>query len=140
VSAATAADQPVCLAECVYCNSYKSENDDSYENITDDVESLLPDLVAHSDGLECTPETVSEVESESCEPYDVDEDYPPVLECSIEKEVWIFSVCSHELLKLHLCPEMVEVEGDESENYDSENKHVLRSPGLSLALASGSVA
>ena len=122
---ATAADQTVCLKECVYCNSCKSEDDDSYEDVTDDVKSLLPDLVAHSDSLESAPETVCKVESEGTEPYDVDEYHPPVLECCVEQEIWIFSVCSHKLLKLHLCPEMVEVECEESENDDSENQHVL---------------
>ena len=121
--AATAAT--VCLEECVYCNNRESENDDSYEYLTDDGESLLPYLIAHTDCLECAPEAVSKVEAESSEPYYVDDYHPTVLECKVEKLVWVLSVVTLELLELHLCPEVVEVECYDTENYNSENEHVL---------------
>ena len=123
--AAAAADQAVCLSESVDCNSAEAENDNCYEYVTDDVKSLLPDLVAHTDSLECAPESVCEVVSECYEPYDVNEYHPPVLECLVEEEVRVSSVLAHELLELHFCPEVVEVECEESENYDTENEHVL---------------
>ena len=41
-------------------------------------ESLLPYLVAPADCLKCAPETVSEVEPESCEPNDIDSYHPPL--------------------------------------------------------------
>lgn len=65
------------------------------------------------------------VEAESAEPYDVDKNHPPVLECLVKKKVWISSMLAHELLELHFSPEVVEVECEETEYYDSENKHVL---------------
>ena len=127
------------MKECV--NSYyrEAENDDCYEYITDSIESLLPNLVAQTDCLECAPETVAKVKAKSYEPNDVENDYPPVLECCLKKLVRILSVLAHELLKLHVCPEVVEVECDKTKNYDTKNEHVLRSPRLSFTLATTSV-
>ena len=122
---AAAWNQAVCLSECVNCNSAEAENDNSYENITDVSEPLLPLLVAKTDSLECAPETMAKVKTEGYEPYDVDCYHPPVLECKVEKNVRVFSVLSHELFELHVCPEMVEVESNKTENYDSEEEHVL---------------
>ena len=134
-AAAAAWNQAVCLSECVNCNSAEAENDNRYENITDIGKSLLPFLVAKTDSLECAPETVAEVKTEGYEPYDVDCNHPPVLECEVEKNVRVFSVLSHELFELHVCPEVVEVECNEAKNYDSEEEHVLRCPRFCLALA-----
>ena len=63
LAAAAAWDQAVCLSECVYGNCAETENDNCHEDVADDVESLLPDLVAKTDCLECAPETVSEVDA-----------------------------------------------------------------------------
>ena len=115
----------VCLNETVYSCYAESENDDSYYYIADVSKSLLPDLVAETYSLECAPETVAKVKTKSYEPYDVKYNYPPVLECLVEEEVRVLSVLAHELLELHLSPEVVEVESDEAENYDSEKEHVL---------------
>ena len=128
LAAATAADKAVSLCKCVYGNSDEAENHNCYENVSDDIESLLPDLVAHADCLESAPETVCEVEAEGAEPYDVDKHHPPVLECLVEQEVRIGSVLAHELLELHFCPEVVEVECEKTENDDAQNEHVLRCP------------
>ena len=115
----------VCLKVCV--NSYyrEAENDKCYKYITDSVKSLLPNLVAQTDSLECAPETVAKVKTESYEPYDVKNYNPPVLECLVKEKVRVLSVMAHELFKLHLSPEVIEVECDKSKNYDSENEHVL---------------
>ena len=118
----------VCLDESVDCCCAEAENDDRYNCIADVCESLLPDLVAETDCLECAPETVAEVKTESYEPYDVDNYHPPVLECLVEEEVRILSMLAHELLELHLSPEMIEVECYKTENDNSENEHVLRRP------------
>ena len=118
-------NQSVCLSECVDCNSAEAEDDNCNKDITDDGKSLLPLLVAETDSLECAPETVAKVKSESYEPNDVENYNPKALECLVKKEVRVFSVLAHELLELHLSPEVVEVESDEAENYDSEKKHVL---------------
>ena len=135
LAAAAAADEAVCLEECVYSDYAESENDHSYEEVADVCESLFPDVVAETHCLECAPETVAEVKAEGYEPHDVEGYHPPVLECLVEEEIWVLCVMSLELLELHVCPEVVEVECHESENYDSEEKHVLRCPRLSLALA-----
>ena len=139
MSRGLAAEASVRLEECVYSCCAEAENDDSNYSIADVSESLLPDLVAETDCLECAPETVAKVKTESYEPYDVDNYHPPVLECLVEEEVRVCSVLTHELLKLHLSPEVVEVECEETKNDDTENEHVLRSPRLSLALASAGV-
>ena len=70
---AASAASAVCLNVSVYSHSDEAENDDCYESVSDVGESLLPDLVAQTDCLECAPETVAKVESECAEPYDVDE-------------------------------------------------------------------
>ena len=124
-AAAATAKKTVCLKISVNSHYREAENDKCYESITDEVKSLLPDLVAHTDSLECAPETVAEVKTECYEPNDVKCYNPPVLECLVKKEVRVFSMLTHEFLKLHLSPEVVEVECDEAKNNDSEKEHVL---------------
>ena len=126
--AATAADKSVSLCKCVYSNSNETEDYNCHEKVSDDVQPLLPDLVAHADCLESAPETVSEVETEGAEPNDVDKYHPPVPECLVEQEIRVSSMLAHELFELHFSPEMVEVESEETEDDDSQNKHVLGSP------------
>ena len=77
----------VCLDETVDCCCAEAENDDCYNCIADVSESLLPDLVAETDCLECAPETVEEVLAESCEPDHVYNYHPSALECCVEKLV-----------------------------------------------------
>ena len=125
VRLAAASAAAVSLAECVDCSCAETENDDCYNNVTDISKSLFPYLVAETDSLECAPETVAKVKTESYEPYYIDNNHPPVLECLVEEEVRILCVLTHELLKLHLSPEMVEVESNDTENYNTEKKHVL---------------
>ena len=122
------------VAECIDCSCAEAENDNCYEEVAEVGESLLPDLVAQTHCLECAPETVAEVKTEGYEPYDVDNYHPPVLECCVEEEVRILCVLTHELLELHLSPEVVQVECDETENDNSENKHILCCPRTSLSL------
>ena len=128
-------ENAVCVETCIDCNCCKAENDDSNYNIADVHESLLPNLVAHSDALECAPETMAEVETESSEPNEVNYNPNPVSECRVEENVWILSMVSLELSELHVSPEVVEVECYNTKNDNSENEHVLGSPRLSLTLA-----
>ena len=128
------AEDAVCVEACVDCNCCEAENDDCYEYVTYPHESLLPVLVAESDALECAPETMAEVESESHEPYEVSCYPDPASECCVEENIWIFSMLAHELVKLHLSPEVVEVESKDSENNDSDYKHVLCCPRLCFCL------
>lgn len=125
----------VCLEASIDCYNCKAEEDDGCENVTDYIESLDPDLVAPANCLECAPETVGEVEPESSEPDDVENYNPPLTECGIEKNVRILSLSAGELSELHVSPEMSKVESKDSENDDSENEHVLGSPGLSFGFA-----
>ena len=113
------------LEEGVDCCCAEAENDDGNYCIADVSESLLPYLVAETDSLECAPQTVAKVKTESYEPYDVNHNHPLVLECLVEEEVRVLSVVTHELLKLHFSPEVVEVERYKTEYYNSEEKHVL---------------
>ena len=129
------------LKVCVNSNCDESEDDYCNEEITDIGKSLFPNLVAETEALECAPETMAKVKAESYEPYDIDGCHPPSLECCVKKLVRIMLYMSgrKELLKLHLCPEMVEVECYEAENDNSEKKHVLSCPRLCLTLASASI-
>ena len=124
-AAAATAKKTVCLKVSVNSYNREAENDNRNECVTDVHESLLPDLVAQTHCLECAPETVAKVKTKSYKPYDVENYYPEILECCLEKLVRILSVLAHELLKLHLSPEVVEVESDETKNNDSEKEHVL---------------
>ena len=133
-----AASAAVSMAECVDCSCAETENDDCNNSIADVSKSLFPDLVAETDCLECAPETVAEVKTESYEPNYVDNYHPPVLECLIEKCVRILCMMTLEFLELHVRPEVVEVDCNEAENYNAENEHVLRCP-LCLCLVCYSV-
>lgn len=66
------------------------------------------------------------MKEEGDEPDDVDGKYPPLAECEAEKQVRIVLECAdaEHLGKLHLCPEVSEVEEDDTEDDDSEDNHV----------------
>ena len=124
-----------CLDESVYCNCRESKEYDCRENVADDLESLLPKLVAPADGLECAPEAMGKMEPQGSEPDYVKHYHPPVSESGGEKEIRVGSFLSHEFLELHLVPEMGQMEGDETEHDDSEHQHVLGCPAFSPGLA-----
>ena len=75
-----------------------------------------------------------EVQPDGNEPYDVKGYYPPVAEGCKEKIVRILRFPAHEFLQLHLCPEVGEVEGNETKDDDSEDCHVLGAPAVVLCL------
>ena len=136
-------DVTVCNQVCYNSCNCKKYEEESCKCLTSAHESVLPNLVAPSDCLKSAPETVSEVEPESCEPYDVKNYHPKRLECDLKELIAFFRmyVLALEPLKvLHLSPEMSKVECDDSENDDSENKHVLGCPRFSFALVSYGVA
>lgn len=66
------------------------------------------------------------MKEESDEPNDVDSEHPPFAEGKAEKQVRIVleSADAEHLGKLHLRPEVSEVEEDDSEDDDSEDYHV----------------
>ena len=106
------------------CNSREAEENQSCEDVGDDFESLEPDHVVPSESLECAPEAVGEVEPDGSEPDKVQNRDPPSSEGGVKKIVRIGLLKPGEVLELHVCPEMGEVERDESEDDDSEDNHV----------------
>lgn len=112
------------MAECIYRYRYESEDYDGCEDVAEYLESLLPDAVAETHCLECAPETVCKVEAERSEPYDIKESHPPCSECRVEQFVRVLCVRAHELLELHVSPEMREVEAEDAEYDNSEGEHV----------------
>ena len=131
----------MCLCICVNSNSDEAENDYSNEEVSDVSESLLPKLVAEAEALECAPETMAKVETKSDEPYNVESCNYRARKCSLKEYIWIVLWCTlwEELLKLHMVPEVFEVECYDTENYDTKEEHVLGSPRLSFTFASASI-
>ena len=126
----------ICLKIGVDSRSYKEEDNQSAYNDADNFEPLEPVLVVPTDRLEHAPETVVQMEPESNEPDNVEEEHPDVAEGLVEEGIGVVDgFFTHELLKLHLSPEMGEMEGEKSKNNDTENEHVLCRPGISLCLA-----
>ena len=120
----------------------EQEDDDDGDDDADDLEPLEPGLSAPADGLEHAPESVRDVKAHSDEPYDVEDDNPPFSEGDIQKEIGIVLIIAHSehLGKLHLGPEMGEMEGDEAEDDDTEDQHVLGGPGIGAGLAGHPIA
>ena len=125
------------LDEGVDGSGDEQEDDEGSHNHADDLEPLEPGLAAPADGLEHTPEAVHEVEPDGCEPDKVEDEDPPLAERSVEQEVGIVLeiAYSEHLGELHLGPEVGQVEADESEDDDTEDKHILGGPGVGLGLA-----
>ena len=118
------------LAESVDCDSNEHEADQGCDDDADDLESLEPGLSAPAHCLEHAPEAVAEVEPDHYEPCDVEDKDNRVAEYRGEEEVRIVLESSdpeetEQLRKLHLCPEMEQVEAYESNDDDSQNEHVL---------------
>ena len=82
---------------------------------------------------------MGEVEPDCTEPHQIEDCNPPYSESPVEQSVRIRHFLTCELLELHICPEMGEVEGDETEDDDSEHYHIAGSPGICLCLAGNSI-
>ena len=107
----------ICLKIGVDSRSYKEENDQSAYNDADNFEPLEPVLVVPTDRLEHAPETVVQMEPESNKPDNVEDEHPDVAEGLVEEGIGVVDgFLPHELLKLHLSPEMGEMEGEKSKN------------------------
>ena len=115
----------------------EEEDDDAGNDNADDFEPLEPGLSAPADGLEHAPEAMNEVQTDSCEPNDIEDEDPPLAECNVQQEIRIVLIVTHSehLGQLHLGPEMGEVEADETEDDDTEDQHVLGGPGVGVGLA-----
>ncbi len=115
----------------------EEEDDEGRYYDSDDLEPLEPGLPAPADGLEHAPETVYEVEPDSGEPDEIEDKDPPLAEGCIEQQVGIVLIIAdaEHLRELHLGPEVGKVEADETEDDDTEDKHVLGGPGIGSCLA-----
>ena len=125
------------LDECVDGCGDEEEDDEGGDDHSDNLEALEPGLPAPADGLEHAPETVHEVKPHGGEPDEIEDKDPPLAErCVQEKVRVVLEVADPEHLgKLHLGPEMGEMEADEAEDHDTEDEHVLGGPGVSGGLA-----
>ena len=125
------------LYEGVNGGGDEKEADDAGDDDADDLEPLEPGLSAPADGLEHAPETVGKVQADGHEPDDVEDYDPPFAECDVQQEVGIVLVITdaEHLRKLHLGPEVGEMEADESDDDDTEDEHVLGRPGVGCGLA-----
>ena len=113
------------MEECVDCYCGEHHPDDCSHDDAEYLESLHPNLVVPTHGLEHAPEAMAEVEPYCAEPCDVDDQYPDASEGLLEKHVRVLSLASAEFEELHLGPEVCEVEEQDTENDDSEYEHVL---------------
>ena len=125
------------LDECVDGCGDEEEDDEGGDDHSDNLEALEPGLPAPADGLEHAPETVHEVKPHGGEPDEIEDKDPPLAERGVQEKVRVvLEVADPEHLgKLHLGPEMGEMEADETEDHDTENKHILGGPGVSGGLA-----
>ena len=125
------------LDESVDRSGDEEEDDDAGDDNADDLEPLEPGLSAPAYRLEHAPETVYEVEPDGDEPNDIEDEDPPFAERGIQQEIGVVLIIAHteHLGKLHLGPEMGEVEADETEDDNAEDEHILGGPGISFGLA-----
>ena len=117
---------------CVEVSSYGYYSEqtatDGSEDVSSNFPTFDPNVVVQTEGLECAPETVSQVEPQSSKPYQVDDGYKQVSKGTVHQEVRIHLVFSLEVEELHVSPEVGQVETKNSENDDTQNEHVFGSP------------
>ena len=125
------------LNEGIDRSSDEHEDDEGSDYYADNLKALEPGLSAPADGLEHAPEAVHEMKPYCTEPDEVQDEDPPLAEGCVQQKVRIVleSADTEHLGKLHLGPEMGEVEADESEDDKTEDQHVLGRPGVSVGLA-----
>lgn len=120
--------------EDYYCEEgyYKGGNDGA-----DDLDALLPNEVVPTESVDCRPYTVVEVKPKRHEPDEVEDAINLTTNgCGEERldisgtvlRVESAGVDACEFGKLHLEPEIVEVEHNETEHADAQHEHVLRLP------------
>lgn len=83
--------------------------------------------------MESTPETMCKVEPYSYKPENIKKGNPPWFEGCFHQGYRADKILmsdTHEFFKLHFSPEVCKVECKESENDDTENKHIFRCPSV----------
>ena len=118
------------LDERVDADQGEEDADEGGEDDTDHLDALEPGRAVPADSLEHAPEAVGEVEPDGKEPAEIESEDPPVSEHGREEKVGIVLEIAdaEEFGKLHLGPEVEEMEADETEDYDSEHEHVACGP------------
>ena len=134
--------QAVRLRVGVDSSGHEQENDDGGDDDADDLEALQPLLVVPADGLEHAPETVLQMQEQGDEPHDVQGYDPPFAEGGHEQGVGIVLIVAdaEHLGKLHLGPEMGEMESQQAQDQDTEDGHILGTPAVVLGLGSHLIA
>ena len=119
-----------CAAKCESDYYYEeAEDEECRVHCTDGLPTVEPYLTIPAKCLHCAPETVSEVEPESHEPYDV-ENYinrvgEGVLDVGKTVSRIVRNVETYKLSKHHVVPEVPEVEQEAEQYDDAKNEHVL---------------
>ena len=113
------------------CRHEEEDNQGGHDG-ADNLESLEPYLVVPADGLEHAPEAMAEVEPDCGKPDQVDYKHPPLAEGRAEEIIRIILEIpdAEHFRKLHLGPEMGQVEEQDSKDDDSEDEHVLGCPRI----------
>ena len=117
----------------------QQDNKGAYDD-ADDAQAGQPLFVIPADGLEHAPETVVEVQPQGYEPNDVQGQDPPLAEGGHEEVVRVLCLAAHELLQLHFCPEVGEVEAQETKDDNTKHEHVLGAPAVVLGLGGNLIA
>ena len=120
----------------------EEEADEAGDDDADDLEPLEPGLSAPADGLEHAPETMGKMQADGHEPDYIEDEDPPFAEGDVQQEIRIVLEITYaeHLRKLHLGPEMGEMEEYESDDDDAEDKHILGRPGVGCGLARNFIA
>ena len=111
-----------------YSYSCETNEDDGSEYIAENFKAFDPSIIVPTDSVECTPETVGKVEPKGSEPNYIDNNYYWRFESLKKKYIRIsqfFMRNALELKKLHICPEVSQVETKYTKNDDTKNKHIL---------------
>ena len=118
-------------------SDHEHQADNGSDDGTDDLEPLEPGLSAPADGLEHAPKAMQQVQPQGDEPDDVQKQDPPFTESDLQEQVGIvLEIADAEHLgKLHLGPEMCEMESDETQDDQAEDNHILGGPGVGRSLA-----
>ena len=126
LSIKTGLNQCVSVQESVYRYGDESENYQRGDHDADNLKSLEPSPAIPAYGLEHTPEAMAKMEPHGDEPDNVYQENPPGTEGGVKQIIRIRSLLADKLLKLHVSPEMSEVEENDAEDDDSEHEHILR--------------
>jgi len=114
---------------------YQNEAKDEQRHVSnaDDLPAAEPSLTIPAKSLESRPETVGQMEPESCEPNEIEHHEERVGECldnptEAVGRIALQSLNAKQLSKHHVVPEVVQMQKDAEQDNKTEHKHVLRRP------------